>query len=46
MQKKAANTNKDKKDNACLVFISYFCKRIMKLYVSEKNLKQYYILIM
>ena len=24
--KKAANTNKDKKDNACLVFIAYFCK--------------------
>ena len=32
-------------DNACLVFIAYFCKRKMNLYVSEKNLKQYYILI-
>ena len=44
-EKKAANTNKDKKDNACLVFIAYFCKRKMNLYVSEKNLRQYYILI-
>ena len=31
IQKKAANTNKDKKDNACLVLIAYFCKRIMNL---------------